>query len=417
MRRAREAAEHREALRRKSVEQRRKKRKQSATTRATQVRENKRKKIAERCTWRNAPSFHGVDLVFQKADDYKCKFQEPIKVCHVIESLGMGGGQTMMMELVKGLDKYYPEQIQNFVVCPRTTHSRYEKALYSSYGVTPMVMREKEVSRFMATRNVKVVVQHRLAVSKCLRAMIPSGIKYVIMNHTYHQLHRLVKLTRADMYVSVCDFLRREARWPSSIHASRNLVILNGVENDYLEDIKPAELAGEFKTGRCHRLVSNKFKADSLPWMENKVKKHIPGHRHYLIGHNADAAKKCKKNSVCTYLGTIANRQKKMSILKSLDVYFYETFGQEGASIAILESLACGVPVLCRDYGGNKELIKNGVNGYVLKDREAFLLQMKELQDPEKLNALKESTKIDFNERLHVRHTASKYMQIFEALL
>lgn len=106
-----------------------------------------------------------------------------------------------------------------------------------------------------------------------------------------------------------------------------------------------------------------------------------------------------------------------MSILKALDFYFYETFGHEGASIAILESLACGVPVLCKDFGGNSELIQNGVNGYILNSREEFLMRMKDLQDPEKLASLKQSTIDDFEKRLHVRNAASKYMQLFEKLM
>lgn len=36
----------------------------------------------------------------------------------------------------------------------------------------------------------------------------------------------------------------------------------------------------------------------------------------------------------------------------------------EGFSNAILEYLACGLPVVCTDSGGNKEIIDNGKNGY-----------------------------------------------------
>lgn len=420
MRRTRDIREHREALRRKQTAQRQR-RKDKAKAKALKAREARKANLARRrmsnAKHSNVPSRHEFKFNFRPFDDYQCSATEPIRVCHVIESLGMGGGQTMMMELIRGLDKHYEGQILNLVACPRATHSKYKKALYQSYGITPNVMREKELSRFVANHNIQIVVQHRLAVSKCLKPLIPSAAKYIVMNHTYHQLPRLANIIKADLYVSVCNYLCGETKWAQFIHPSRRLVILNGVENDYISDIKPHELEGEFKTGRCHRLVANKFRADSIPWIDKNVRKAIPGHRHYLLGHNAEAKKKCKKSKSCRYFGTVADRHKKMSILKSLDLYFYETFGQEGASIAILESLACGVPVLCRNFGGNKELVKDGVNGYVLKDREEFLLRMKDLQDRDKLEALKESTKNDFDRRLHVRHTASKYMQLFEALL
>ena len=86
--------------------------------------------------------------------------------------------------------------------------------------------------------------------------------------------------------------------------------------------------------------------------------------------------------------------------------------------MAILESLAAGVPVLCKPLGGTPELVINGVNGFIAKDRQMFLLRLKQLAtNHEMLAKLKEQTVQDFNNRLHVRHTACKYMQLFEWLL
>lgn len=424
MRRARDLNEHREALRRKAVEERQRRRKQKSKIKIKAV-GKKRAEIIEKRQLKElkhagTQAKFALKLDFVRFENYTCQVKSPpLRVCHVIESLGLGGGQTMMMELVKALDKYYPDHIHNIVCCPRPGHSKYDKQLFSSYGVAPAVMREKDFSRFLVKENIQLILQHRLAVSKCLKGMIPSNIKYVVMNHTFHQLGRLGSFVKSDAYVSVCEYLHRASCWSKSrtIHPSRTMTILNGVENDYIADIEAAVLEGELKTGRCHRMVSNKFRADSLKWMDGKVRKHIPGHRHYIIGHSGEANKICKKSTVCKYFGAVLNRGKKMSIIKALDLYFYETFGHEGASVAILEALACGVPVLCKDFGGNKELVKNGINGYVLNTREEYLMKMKDLQDKEKLDALKASTIEDFENRLHIKHTATKYMQLFEKLM
>lgn len=419
MRRARDLKEHRDALRRKAVEERQHRRKQKTKKNARHKRSEviKGRQLRE-LKYAGAQVKHALKLDFVPFEEYTCQIKSPpLRVCHVIESLGMGGGQTMMMELVQALNKYYSEHIHNIVCCPCPGFQNYDKGLFTSYGVAPAVMREKEFSRFLVRENIQLVLQHRLAVSKCLKRMIPSNVKYVVMNHTYHQLGKLSSFLQSNAYVSVCKYLHQETRWSRAIHPSRTIVILNGVENDYLADVESAVLEGDLKTGRCHRLVSSKFRTDSLKWMEGKVKEHIPGHRHYLIGHNAEAKKICKKNTTCKYFGAILTRSKKMAIIKALDLYFYETFGHEGASIAILEALACGVPVLCRNFGGNKELIQDGVNGYVLATREEYLMKMKDLQDKEKLDALKASTIEDFNKRLHIKHTATKYMQLFEKLM
>lgn len=423
MRRARDLKEHTEALRRKAIDDRQLKHKRKQVRTKPLIAKKKRTAIIEKRQNRElknvgAQSKYELKLDFQTFDAYSCQVKTPIRVCHVIESLGMGGGQTMMMELVRSLDKYYPGYISNLVCCPRPGHHRYDKELFTSYDIAPVVMREKEMAKFMARKNIDVVLQHRLAVSKCLKGIIPSNAKYIVMNHTYHQLGKLAGFNRCDAYVSVCKYLHGQTRWSRAIHPTRIMSILNGVENEYLADIEAAELEGDFKTGRCHRLVNNKFRVDSLQWMAKQVKKHIPGHVHHILGHSAEARNFSKKHKdVCRYYGSVLKRNKKMSILKALDVYFYETFGHEGASIAILESLACGVPVLCKDFGGNKELIKNGVNGYIVKTREDYLARMKDLQDKDKLDALKASTLEDFNNRLHIKHTATKYMQLFEKLM
>ncbi len=422
MRRGRDVRDHRDALRRKALSDRALRRKDQVSARHKMVKNKaKERHISQLSRDSSNSSTRDFDEIhLENFDNYACSLKEPINVCHIIESLGMGGGQTMMMELVQGLNKYYSGKINNHVVCPRSAHSKYEKALYQSYGVTPIVMREKELTRFLSKHSVNIVLQHRLAVSKCLKPFLIGSSKYILMNHTFHQLNRIPSFLKCDYYVSVCDYLDKETRWPSYMKPSRRVSILNGVENDYVENLEAQKLEGGFKTGRCHRLVQSKFRADTIPWFDSKVSKskNIPEHRHYLIGHNAEARKLCKKSKICTYFGTVADRLKKMSILKALDVYFYETFTHEGASVAILESLACGVPVICKNYGGNSELINNGVNGYIVEDRAGFLKVMKKLSsDRDRLDELKRTTKEDFQNRLHVRHTACKYMQIFEGVM
>ncbi len=296
---------------------------------------------------------HGVDFnacpaknpselpPFLSYDKYEYK-ERTVVVLHIIESLGMGGAQTMMMELVNGLNKYYGDHIANHISSVSSKLQKPLKKLFQSYGVSAVHNNHSALKGFCKKNKVDVVVHHRIANSACLKKHLPPGVKYILLNHTWNYIHRIANFPYCDYYISVCEFLDKKTRKLNFLHPTRKLIILNGIENDYVAAIKPHPFSGSFKTGRCHRLVPSKFCKDSIPWMDRVAKK-IRGHRHYLIGSNKDAkgaSERLSSKSV-EYMGPILDRNIKMSMIKAWDLYFYETTGNEGASIAILEGLAC----------------------------------------------------------------------------
>lgn len=338
-------------------------------------------------------------------------------ICHAIDSLGLGGAQTMMMELINALNTYQGEATENLAVCLYNRHpQKHSRKMYESYGVKPKQCPKSEFTNYCAKHKVDIVVQHRISTSRCIKKYLPPNVKYVLVNHTINRLPMMREFRHCDAYVSVCNYLHNKTKWPKNIHRTRRMVILNGVENKYLDDIESADLVGKFKTGRCHRLTVGKFNLTSLKFLGKEMRENIPGFHHHLIGHLTKSKRQANAFKNITYHGQITDRRKKMSIIKSLDAYFYETTAHEGASIAILEALACGVPVLCKAFGGCPELVQTSVNGYVVSDRDGFKKYMKHLSDPETLEKMKRKTREDFEKRLHVRHAASKYVQLFEVL-
>ncbi len=349
-----------------------------------------------------------LNIRFQPAKDYSPK--KKLNICHVIDNLSMGGAQVMMGELLSDLKKTYPDT-SNILIC--LANPNFRQRLAHSYGFRPIYFPKMDLEWFLKGSSFDIIVQHRTAESHCLRSLIPDGMKYILVNHTYSKLDKMNRFGKCDFYVSVCQYLDRKTPWANNIHPSRRAVILNGVEKAAK---KPAEiiLKGTLRSGRCHRLVPDKFRMDSLKWMENVVKKELPGHHHYLIGNNSKAQEFCSKTSSCHYLGEITHKEAKIGIISQFDVYFYETFAPEGASMAILESLSCGIPVICRDFGGNSELIVHGMNGFIEKDRKGFLKRLKELSDPDVLCEFKKRTSEDYWDRLHINNTTAQYMQLFE---
>lgn len=57
------------------------------------------------------------------------------------------------------------------------------------------------------------------------------------------------------------------------------------------------------------------------------------------------------------------------SLLKKSDCFVHSSL-QEGLSMAVMEAMACGVPVICSDIRGNNDLITNGWEGFLVKDND-----------------------------------------------
>lgn len=436
MRRNRKIREHRERLlkersasvasRRRAAQQKKKSKAKahisepealSRSKRRAKAAKNKASRRRQKVDYSHCPAYRPGKIDFVVFDEYKPSVAKPINVVHILESVGLGGAQTMAMELMNGLNKYYGEFCNNTMLSLSFKSVKKPSKLFRSYGVDFEQAKRKYLAQWCRDHGIDVVVHHRTSQASCLKTSLPLGVKYILVNHTWNMLSNMRSFSFCDYYVTVCRFLEKRSPFLEFIHDSRKIVILNGVENDYLKSIPTAELSGEFKTGRCHRLVASKFSPDSLRYMANKMSKHIPGFTHHLIGTSKDAKSLSHTMPFLHYYGSISVRNKKMSIIKGLDVYYYETYGHEGASVAILESLACGVPVICKPLGGNAELVHNRVNGFVVADRSDFMTRMMMLSENRSfLKSLKQQTLADFDKRLHVRHAACKYMQIFERL-
>jgi glycosyltransferase involved in cell wall biosynthesis len=83
----------------------------------------------------------------------------------------------------------------------------------------------------------------------------------------------------------------------------------------------------------------------------------------------------------CCWLGWVSGK-KKQDLYNVAGVFVLPSYG-EGQSIAILEAMAAGIPVLTTEVGGNSFLIENDKSGILVapKDSHAFYLGMKRLAE------------------------------------
>lgn len=108
---------------------------------------------------------------------------------------------------------------------------------------------------------------------------------------------------------------------------------------------------------------------------------------------------KDKKVENVEFLGFVKN----VSDLENItDIQINASFGTEAASLSLLEGMSIGVPAVVSDFGGNPELIKNDVNGFVVAKQNAEKLAeavIRILDDDKLYEKLSEGAVNEFNSR------------------
>ncbi len=107
----------------------------------------------------------------------------------------------------------------------------------------------------------------------------------------------------------------------------------------------------------------------------------------------------------------------KYALLGMADLYV-STSQHEGFGLVFLEAMACGLPVICYDHGGQTDFLEDGVTGRVIRlnDREAFRDALRALVDDRSARAGMAETNRRRVEPYYIDRCARRYEEIFERL-
>lgn len=137
-------------------------------------------------------------------------------------------------------------------------------------------------------------------------------------------------------------------------------------------EIKLNKSRKPFKIVSCARVVSVKRIEKIVDSLE-KIKHHEVVWTHIGDGELFESLKEYafkklsgKKNITYNFVGFMPNSQIAEFYIKEEFNLFVNTSSSEGLPVSIMEAISCGIPVVATDVGGVKEIVKDGVNGYLL---------------------------------------------------
>lgn len=249
----------------------------------------------------------------------------------------------------------------------------------------------RALARWLATRNPDVVHVHSGVWLKAARAARMAG--RVPLVHTVHGLmddlssierpYQLAASFLTNSIVAVSQSLREDLTRRVGIPESKVSVVVNGIDTGRFAPRARTNALRErlnlddshFVVGHVGRFAPVKNQAmliDAFAVVSAK----LPSARLVLVGDGPlrdDLEKRARERGVETLVHFVGEQRDLAPILGDIDVFVLCSLS-EGTSIALLEAMACGVPCIATDVGGNGAVLNRGEAGALVSSGDVAAL-------------------------------------------
>ena len=318
-----------------------------------------------------------------------------IKVLHLVEDFKVGGRERIIETIYSGLDL-----------------SLYEPHIWcivAGGDLADILLREGRSLRILGLRTY-----HNPANILRLARFIRRGGFHIVHTHAYfagtmgriaaflagtpiilHHVHttdwdfqgRNVLIERMLSTVTariICcsDFVRDFVVRKEGISPSRAITIYNGVNDDPTGCGVPEERGHGEKIVRIAvvaSLVENKGHAVILTAFHRLALLH-PNLELWIIGDGPLRQNLERQNNalgIGNRVSFLGQRDDVLRLLACSDIVVLASLYREGLSLSIIEAMSRARPVVATSIGGNKELVEDGVNGFIVIPADAADLEAK----------------------------------------
>jgi glycosyltransferase involved in cell wall biosynthesis len=111
------------------------------------------------------------------------------------------------------------------------------------------------------------------------------------------------------------------------------------------------------------------------------------------------------------FIGEIGEKDK-AEFLGNATALIFPIVWPEPFGLVMIEAMSCGTPVIAYGNGSVPEIIKNGVNGYIVENQEQAVAAVQKIGELDR-----KQCREDFIERFSVERMASDYVELYEHIL
>lgn len=327
-----------------------------------------------------------------------------IKVMHLLPSLHPGGMENGVVNLANLL----PKSFRTLVCCLETSGDFADRItnnnvkiieLHKKPGVKPGIF--FQLARLMRKENVDIVHTHNhLTYVYGIPAAVIARVPVIIHGehgtpepYGYRRklMSKIYEYFLTSVY-AVSQTLGNEVSKQKGFNPEKIIVLPNGVNTDLFKPLPkdPALLTiYNFQqddivigsVGRIEPVKNYELLVNTVLFLKAKGYK-VKG---LLVGDGSKLStirETICKNNLKDYF-VLAGKSDNLPAMYSLMDIFVLTSKNEGMSNSLLEAMSCGKPVVVTDVGGNRELVQEGINGFVvsLSTENIFYKRVEQLVD------------------------------------
>jgi L-malate glycosyltransferase len=360
-----------------------------------------------------------------------------VRVCHLISGDLWAGAEVMTFHLLKHL-RSFPELELTVILL---NEGQLAKEL-RSVGLPVQVVDERRhsfpqianaIRKILAPHPPDILHSHRYKenILASLTGRFYPGVSLISTQHGLPEIfNQPVSWTgriasKADFF-ALSRYFRKVVAVSGNIRtyfvndlgfcAGRVAVIHNGIEMP--PPICSKAAGAPFVIGSSGRL----FPVKDYPLMVRIAQELSPkrGISFVLAGDGPERVALEKAIDECGLAGRFALKghlEDMDSFYRGLDLYL-NTSVHEGIPMTILEAMACGLPVIAPQVGGIGEIIEDGVEGFLVSNRDpkAFAEKCLLLQDAELRQRMGQAARAKVERGFSAEHMTRKYYQLYREL-
>lgn len=307
--------------------------------------------------------------------------QRPIRVLHVVLSLDIGGLENVVLNLVRNTNR---SEFEPRVMCLRHRGElapRFEKldipveALDAGGRASGLWSFTRRLSRLrpdiLHSHNP---TPHQFAAFARLLGRVPALV-HTKHGRNYPHLRRAVLLNRwaarfSNVVVAVSEDAAAVARDIERVPNRKLQVVYNGIETRRFQR-RPASEGGVNRRGISVARLDPVKDQETLLRAVRAAVDAIPGFQLELVGDGPERARVERLRAELrleSHVRLLGFRDDVAALLQGASVFVLSSLS-EGISLTLLEAMACGLPVVATDVGGNREVVAHGETGLLVPPR------------------------------------------------